>query len=348
MSRRERAGDRGPRGRGRGAGRISGRAFDVVSVGYTALDFLGVVPHFPQENLKLELERFEIQGGGPAATAAVTAARLGLSAAFIGTVGDDGFGAAMLQGLRDERVDVSAVASRPGARSQFAFIVIDRCTASRTILWTRGSLAPLAGADLDREMIASCRGLLVDTLEPAAAAEAAALARGSGAVVVIDAGTLREGVREILPHCHYIVASETFARQIAPGGGTAEALEALMAFGPQAAVVTLGERGCVARSRAGDFSVDGFEVEAVDTTGAGDVFHGAFIFAVLAGWDLSRCCVFACAVAALKCRALGGRAGIPTLAQALSFLAERSPGLDFTLPSATARSVAPRPSPDRR
>jgi len=277
------------------------RQFDVTGVGYTAIDYLGVIPQFPEENLKLELDRLEVQGGGPAATATVTAARLGLSTAFIGKVGGDDRGAMMLMKLNGEGVDVSSAVLEEAALSQFAFI-----------------------------KVTSCRGLLVDTLEPAAAAAAAREASAAGAKVLIDAGTLREGVREILPHCHYIVASETFAGQISKGRGERAALEKMMEYGPEAAVVTLGERGCVAFSEDGFIEEKGFEVDSVDTTGAGDVFHGAYLYAVLREWDIRRCCVFANAVAAMKCRRLGGRTGIPSLAEALEFLGERAPDIDFT------------------
>jgi sulfofructose kinase len=306
------------------------RRFDVTGVGYTAIDYLGVIPHFPEENLKLELETLEVQGGGPAATATVTAARLGLSTAFIGKVGGDDRGATMLMKLSGEGVDVSSSVLEEKALSQFAFIMVDAKTGRRTILWTRGTLSPLRPDELDMDKVTSCRGLLVDTLEPLAAAAAARAASEAGAKVVIDAGTLRDGVREILPHCHYIVASETFAGQISEGRGERAALEAIMWYGPEAAVVTLGERGCVALSGGELIEENGFDVGAVDTTGAGDVFHGAFLYAVLSEWDVRRCCVFANAVAAMKCRRLGGRAGIPSLPEALDFLAGRAPGFDFT------------------
>jgi ribokinase len=306
------------------------RKIDVTGVGYTAIDYLGVIPHFPEENLKLELDTLEVQGGGPAATATVTAARLGLSTAFIGKVGGDDRGAMMLMKLNGEGVDVSSAVLEAEALSQFAFIMVDAETGHRTILWTRGTLTPLRPEELDMEKIVSCRGLLVDTLEPAAAAAAAQKASAAGVKVLIDAGTLREGVREILPHCQYIVASETFAGQISEGRSERVALEEMMKYGPEAAVVTLGERGCVALSEDGYIEEKGFEVDAVDTTGAGDVFHGAFLYAVLREWDIRRCCVFANAVAAMKCRMLGGRTGIPGLGETLEFLGDRAPGLDFS------------------
>lgn len=302
---------------------------DIVGIGYSALDYLAAVPRLPEENTKLELGEIVIQGGGPAATATVTAARLGFSAAFIGKVSDDDFGRRMLEELGKEDVDISSVVVEPGYRSQFAFILVDEKTAARTILWNRGTLPAMTAEDVDEGLIASCGGLLLDSMEPRAGAAAAKLAKERGIPVVIDAGTLREGIGEILPYCSHIVASELFAGQISGGRGVGAALEKIDGFGPRASVVTLGERGCVALESGRVMEIEGFDVDAVDTTGAGDVFHGAFIFGVMQGWDIRRICVFSNAVAALKCMKMGGRAGIPDLGQALRFLSRRMEGLDF-------------------
>lgn len=306
------------------------KRFDAICIGYTALDYLGVVPHFPRENHKLEMVRFVIQGGGPAATAAVTMKRLGLSVGLVAKVGGDLFGRRMRDELQAEGVDVSAVIEEPEAVSQFAFIMVDERTADRTILWTRGNLTSLGPDDIDLETIAASRGLLVDSLEPAAAEAAARAANERGIPVVIDAGTLRDGISDALPFCDYIVASEVFSGQIAKGKGVDAALEAILAYGPKGAVVTLGERGCTAHDGNRRIEVPGFAIETVDTTGAGDVFHGAFLYAILRQWDLHRACVFSNAVAALKCTELGGRKGIPDLDGTLAFLDEALPDLDFS------------------
>jgi sulfofructose kinase len=321
---------------GANAGREPGarmeKRFDVVGIGYTALDYLGVVPHLPAGNTKLEVRDFTIQGGGPTATAMVTLRRLGLVAAYAGKVGDDGFGAAMLEELRRENVDVSSVVVERGATSQFAFIMVDAKTAARTILWTRGSVSPLRAHELKAGLVPSARGLFIDDLEPEAALAAAKTARAHAIPVLIDAGSLRGGVRELLPYADYIIASELFAEQISGGADLRAALDVLNSFGPKASVVTLGEKGCAFLSEGGVVEVAGFAVEAIDTTGAGDVFHGAYLFAVLAGWDTLRACTFANAVAALKCRKLGGRAGIPNLSETLAFLSRERSALDFPLP----------------
>ena len=285
---------------------MAGR-FDVIGVGYTALDYLGIVPHFPEEDHKLEMSGFAVQGGGPTATAVVTARRLGLDAAFIGKVGDDDFGRKMIDELRSEGIDLSGVVVERGGGSQFAFVLVDERTAARTILWTRGSLSTFEADEVDTGMVERARGLVIDSLEPGAALAAARAARKASIPVVMDAGTLREGVEELLPLCDYIVASETFSKQIS-GRGHEEALDRLLSYGAEAAVVTLGESGCLAQSKKGLIESPGFKVDAVDTTGAGDVFHGAFMFGVLRGWEIEKICVFSNGVAALKCRRLGGRA----------------------------------------
>ena len=305
------------------------RRFDAVGLGHTALDYLGVVPHFPVENTKLELQEILVQGGGPAATAIVTARRLGLSASYIGKLGDDSPGKRMLSELGMEGVDCSSVIVEAGAHSQFAFIMVDAASGARTILWTRGTVSPIESSEVDLDLVAAARVLLVDSLEQVAALAAARAARDAGVPVIIDAGTLRDGVAELLPLCDFIVASEVFARQISDGGNVERALRTIFAGGPAAAVVTLGERGCAALSGDGMIEVPGFPVRAIDTTGAGDVFHGAFLFTVLQGWDLNRMCLFSNAVAAMKCRRPGGRAGIPSYAETIAFLKQHSPAVEF-------------------
>lgn len=297
---------------------------DIAGLGYTALDYLCKVPALPGKNLKMEISDFMIQGGGPTATAMVTVSRLGLNSAYMGKIGDDAFGNRMIDELNHEGVDTSCVVVEKGERSQFAFIMVDEKTADRTILWTRGTVSPMTPGEVDLGIIERADVLLIDSLEPQAALHAARFAAENRIPVVIDAGTLREGVRELLPFCDYIVASEVFAGQISGGGGPQEGLEAMESFGPRAGVVTRGERGCMALSDKGLIEVEPFVVDAEDTTGAGDVFHGAFCYGVYMGWSLRDICVFSNAVAALKCRCMGGRAGIPDINTAVSFIKNSS------------------------
>jgi len=303
---------------------MSKKNFDVVGLGYTATDYLSVVPHLPELDTKLEADCLSIQGGGPVATGLVTVTRLGLSACYLGKVGDDQFGKFMLRELEDERVDVSRVVTENDATSQFAFIMVDENSAMRTIVWTRGSVSKLKRGEADLSCIDGAGCLLLDDLEVNAAIEAAERAGASGVPIVLDAGSLREGMRELLPLCDFIVASREFGKEFSGKVDPLAAASEIHDRTGRVAVVTLGPEGALCVSGKGELRQKGFRVRSVDTTGAGDVFHGAFAVGVLNGWDLPRILEFSCAVAAMKCRALGGRPGIPSFVEAIAFLSKES------------------------
>ena len=300
--------------------------FDVVGLGYTATDYLAVVPRLPELDTKLEAGCLSIQGGGPVATALVTVRRLGLRPLYIGKVGDDDFGRFMLGELGKEGVDVTSVVCEKGSASQFAFIMVDATHGHRTIVWTRGTVSRLKRGEADLGALDCCRCLMLDDLETEAGIEAATRARGLGIPVVLDAGSVRQGMEELVPLCDYVVGSSQFGRQYAGSDDPLSAARLVHEKTGRVAVVTAGERGSFCASPQGSFEQKGFEVRAVDTTGAGDVFHGAFAVGILKGWDLPRVLEFSNAVAAMKCTKLGGRPGIPTFDEALGFLRLHSPG----------------------
>lgn len=290
--------------------------FDIVGLGYSAVDYLGIVPRMPEMDTKLEIECFTRQGGGVTATAMVAAARLGARTAFVGAVGDDDLGDFTVRELDREGVDTSRVVRVPGASSQFSFIMVHKATGKRTILWTRSDVPPLDPADLDRDFVTSCKVLHIDRHEVRAAVQAAKWAREAGVTVAMDAGTYAADADELLPLADVLITSHAFASDFTGKTDPAQSVRALAA-GRRIAGVTCGEGGAWFVTSDGDeFHVPAFEVDVVDTTGAGDVFHGAFSFGLARGWDARRCAKFASAVAALKCTKLGGRAGIPTYAEA--------------------------------
>ncbi len=298
--------------------------FDVVGIGYSAMDYLGIVPRYPELDEKLQMLEFSKQGGGPAATAMATVGRLGGRASYVGKVGDDDFGRFMLTELEKDGVNIDRVVVQHGAPSQFAFIVVDGETGKRTIFWTRSGIDPLLAEELDRDHILSARVLLVDGHDAAAAIAAASWANEVGIPVVYDAGSVRDGSEELAARTDFLAASCLFARQLT-GEEDAERAGRLMLGGKsKLAAVTLGEEGCVYATSEGTFRQPAFEVDVVDTTGAGDVFHGALSYAVSHGWPYAEIIEFCSAVAALKCTKLGGRAGIPSLPRTLDFLRARS------------------------
>jgi ribokinase len=298
---------------------------EVVGLGQACVDYLGRVPSYPAEDGKIELLDLERQCGGPASTALVTLSSLGVKTSFLGSISDDPMGVEIRRGLETGQVDHSFLKITPGRTSQFAFIAVSRESGNRTIFWHRGSAPPLKKEEVDLSPFTGARVLHLDGLMIEASREAARQARARGVQVVLDAGTMREGSRELLPLIDVLIASARFAVPLVGENSPAEkALEALSRFGPKEIVITLGAKGSVGWNRGESVSQGAFPAEVADTTGAGDVYHGAYIYGLLKGWSMKACMRFASAVSALKCRAIGARAGIPSL-QEITRLLEENP-----------------------
>jgi sulfofructose kinase len=293
----------------------------VVGLGQCSWDLLGRVAEYPDVDVKAALLDLSEQGGGPVATALVTLARLGGQASFFGTIGDDDYGKRIANSLVAAGVDTNHIQIDREGTSQFAFIAVEQLQGRRNIFCHRGARRPFCLDEQARQAVIAAAALLLDGTEPAAALEAARLARAYQVPVVLDGGTLRDGVRELLPHCDHLIVSQKFADQLCPGQPDV-ALGHLLEFGAEVAVVTLGARGCLALDRAGVRSeCPAFKVDVVDTTGCGDVFHGGYLYGLLTGQTLQERLRFASACAALKARQLGGRQGIPSLAEVEGLLA---------------------------
>ncbi|MCU0597086.1 MAG: PfkB family carbohydrate kinase [Desulfobacterota bacterium] len=294
---------------------------EVVGLGQACVDYLGRVPSYPAEDGKIELMDLQSQCGGPASTALVTLSRLGVKTSFLGSVSDDPIGVEVLKGLRAEQVDSSFLKITPGCTSQFAFIAVSRESGNRTIFWHRGSAPPLKGSEVDLAPFTRARVLHLDGLMIDASIEAATQARAMGMRVVLDAGTMREGSLDLVARIDVLIASSRFAAPLVGEEAPVEkALETLSRRGPHEIVITLGAKGSVGWDRGTIVRQSAFPVGVVDTTGAGDVYHGAYIYGLLKGLDMKSCMRFASATAALKCKEIGARAGIPKLGAVLEFL----------------------------
>jgi sulfofructose kinase len=298
----------------------------VVGMSQATVDYLGLVPAFPLPDTKCDLTGLTVAGGGPAATALASLARWGVGAAFIGAVGGDEFGRMILKGLEQEGVDVSAVTVAPGGSSTFAFIAVEERSAQRTIFCFRGAGVRFAPEMVDLDLVRSASVLHLDAYDLPACLAAARAAKEAGVPVVCDAGTLREGSLELMALVDHAVCSEVFFNSFHKGDDLEQGLARLKALGPRAVVVTLGKRGSLGFDGRAFHRQPAFAVTAVDTTGAGDVYHGAYIYGLLAGWDLAGRMAFASAAAALKCEHMGGRAGIPDLERLQAFLGDAWPG----------------------
>jgi len=285
--------------------------FDVVGVGLNATDTLLLVPHFPAYAGKVPFEEEMVCAGGQVASAMVACARLGLRAKYIGAVGDDERGRIQLQSLQGTGVNLDHVQLRRGCPNQSAYIVIDRSTGERTVLWRRDDCLRIDPRQIAPEQILCARLLHIDGHDTPAVAHAAAIARSHGIPVTVDVDTIYHGFDRVLPNTDYLVASSEFPAAWTGEGDPFKALETLQnEYGMRVAAMTLGAHGSLARAGGRFYYSPAFVVNCVDTTGAGDVFHGAFCYAVLQGMPMHDALDFSNAMAALNCTALGARGGI--------------------------------------
>ncbi len=295
----------------------------VTGIGQCSLDYLALIDGYPDVDTKKEVLQWLEQGGGPVATALVTLSRLGMHCRFHGIIGDDEAGDKIRQSLLTEGIDARGLLRRNKAVSQLAFIVIESKTAKRTIFWKRPSGKELQGRELGSDFLTQSCFLLLDGLMRDVSLYAAKKARELGIPVMLDAGRVRPGMLELAGMSDYVVASEEFAKDLGIGSSLRSLEKTRRKLGCRVFTVTCGRKGSLTASAEQSFRTPAFEVKAVDTTGAGDVFHGGYIFGLLQGWDLESTALFASAVAAVKCTKMGGRTGIPSLPEVLAFLKQR-------------------------
>jgi sugar/nucleoside kinase (ribokinase family) len=294
--------------------------FGVVGLGAAVVDLLGLVPHFPERDAKLAMTELSQQGGGLVGTALVAMARLGCRTRYVGRLGDDEHSAFILSEFALEGVDTSAVVRVPGERARFAFVIVEEGSGLRTILHSSHARSAVPPESLDRETILSARSLLVDSTDPPAALQCVEWMRAAGRPILIDADHYSPEAHAVARACDYVIASHRYAAACTGRSDPAAAAHSLAAELPGIVVVTAGRDGAFVAARKEEWHQPALPVPVKDTTGAGDVFHGAFLFGILRGWDLRRTVAFAAAAAALKCRSLGGRAGIASLSETVQFL----------------------------
>jgi sugar/nucleoside kinase (ribokinase family) len=296
----------------------SEKPFDVVGFGLNSVDLITVVAEYPVSNTKQRLQRFARLPGGQMATAMVTCARLGWRARYIGSFGSDQFGAFSRESLTSAGVDISAARTVEGTANQFAVILVDGRSGDRTVLWDRDPGLIMDPADVPREAVTSGRFLIVDCHETAAAACAVRYAREEKVPTVVDVEKVRPGIADLLQNVDAIIAAREFPTALTGHEDLGRALRAIgREFSAPVVCVTLGREGSLTWCNGREIRTAGFQVDCVDSTGAGDVFRGAFASACLRRPedDLEEALIYANAVAALNCRALGARGGIPTPAE---------------------------------
>lgn len=286
---------------------------DVVGLGLNAIDTVIELPHFPVSGSKLEFSGLASLLGGQVASALAACATWGLSTRYIGKLGDDS--AAALHRAEFARLGVEAhCAAVPDCHSRQSIILLDK-HGERTVLWRRDPCQNLHPDELRREWITHGRLLHLDGYDTAAAIQAALWARETGVPVVADLDELYPGLDDLLALIDYPIVSRDFPQRLTDEPTLESALQAMhRRFGHRLAAATLGEGGVLAWDGDRFHHAPAFRVAVHDTTGAGDIFHAGFLYALLQpDWPLPRQLRFACAAAALNCTSLGARGGIRPL-----------------------------------
>jgi len=298
----------------------------IAGAGVCCLDHIFVAPQITWGGTA-PVEEYRVQGGGLVGTALVASARLGASCFLFSFLSHDEVGAQVASELAAEGIKLEGVAGIPQGTSPFSFIHVDSRSGERTIFHR-----PAAGLERallpDLGRIAECDVLLVDDYYPELALAAARRARQSGIPVVADLTVSLGKCPELFREINVLIAPRAFAAQLGYADDPRGALQAIHHLGPETAMITLGREGYIYSFPEGPGRGKAFKVAAVDTTGAGDAFHGAFAYGLARQWDLARCAEFAAAVAAIKCTKPGGRTGLPTLPQTIHFL-RRNGRLDW-------------------
>lgn len=306
--------------------------FDVVGVGLNATDTLILLPHFPSYGGKVPFEREILSPGGQVASAMVTCAQLGLRTKYIGTLGDDQRGVVQLESLRASSVNLDDIEIRANCPNQSAYILIDQTSGERTVLWNRNECLRIDPASITVEKITCARLLHIDGHDTPAVSRAAEIARRHQITVSVDVDTIYPGFEGVLPNVDYLIASSDFPSRWTHEPDPFRALSMIQdEYGMRVAAMTLGADGSLARVEGRFIYSPGFVVDAIDTTGAGDVFHGAFCYSVIESMPVREALEFSNAMAALNCTALGARGHIASLpeAQALMRGGERRSNPEF-------------------
>jgi sulfofructose kinase len=282
---------------------------DVLCVGHACYDLVFSVPKHPAADEKIFANQLVSCGGGPAANAAVAIALLGFKSAFAGYLGTDIYGELHQQELHRYGVDTQWIIRATQATP--LSIVMVKPNGQRALINYKGQTQPLAATALDFSALQP-KVILFDGHEPYLSMPLADYARKQGIPTVLDAGSVHDGTLAMMGKVDYLVCSEKFAEQFT---GDPERMLARLARVAPTVVITLGERGLIWRHQQQQGRLAAFPVTAIDTTGAGDAFHGAFAAALASGQSWLEVLRYASAAGALCCTKMGARLGLPTRAE---------------------------------
>lgn len=295
----------------------------IAGVGACVYDTLAVVEKYPAEDTKIKAEKTVVSGGGPVATGLVAAAKLGADCAYLGALAADAAGDYLMSDFNRYGVSTEFIERADGV-SFTSTILLSLTSNTRTCVFDRGTVSNYPLTEKQRKAVAQADVLMVDGNNLESAIEAAEIAVKHGVKVLYDAGGLYEGVERLLPYSDYLIPSIEFALKITKTESVEKAAEILFErYSPRAVVITMGDKGGLIYDGKKAERYPAFNVKAVDTNGAGDVFHGAFAFFLSMGLKPDECARYSSAVSALKCTVTGARAGSPNLTLLKEFLLSR-------------------------
>lgn len=296
----------------------------IVGIGANVYDTLILSKEYPTEDTKLRAADLKVSGGGPCATGLCAAAKLGADTSYIGVLSDDASGLFLASDMKKYGVSTEDAEVKSGFVSFSSFILLNTQNASRTCVFHKGTIPPLELNEKQIESIKRADLLLIDGNEMQAAIAASKIAKENGTKILYDAGGLYDGVENLLPYADILIPSEEFAEAHTGTDNAEDAAKKLFEmYSPEVVVVTCGKIGGIIYDGKQAVNYPSFPVNTVDSNGAGDVFHGAYSFAVTHGLDYLNAAIFSSAVSALKCTKVGAREGVPTLSEVTEFLKER-------------------------
>jgi len=302
---------------------------DIIGIENPVMDFNILTNKMPEAGGFARLQEYSWQGGGNVGSALVAAARLGAKCGIVGIVGDDPYGQFCIDDFKRHNIDVSHLLQDKGNATSFCICLAETDTMARSFIAKGGTRRQPNDAELDKKYIGSAKYLHLGPIGPAQVT-AAKWAREMGVTVVDDAGYFNPDTEANTGLVDVFVGSEHYYDGLFKDTNYEKNCKAVQKRGPKIVVFTLGGKGCVGLNNDGEFfAIPAYKgLSIVDTTGAGDVFHGAFIYGLLQGWDVKKTSQFSSAVSAIKCTRLGGRASIPGLKTVTNFM--KTGKIDYT------------------
>jgi sulfofructose kinase len=297
------------------------KIFDAAGFGVTTLDYICTTDRLANYQRNSTIKDVKFLGGGVVSTALAALNRLGGNSSLITLLGDDWIAKEVIKGLEEEKIDCSGVGFEKGLLSTFSFIQVSNKYGKRAIAYFPGSGGKLKFGEKAKEIIKKSKILLLDGLLIDENVEAAKFAHKNGVKVMLDCNVLISGTPQLLSHIDYLITSESFLYDYSKTRDIKNAIKKLKNdYNPEVLVTTLGAKGSVTLVKDEIKQIKVFDVKVKDTTGCGDVYHGAFLFGLLRKWSIEDIMIFATAVSSVKCMHSGGRPGIPDFEETIAFL----------------------------